>query len=721
MKSIKNFLSKPKNTISVAVLVLLAIAIPITGILNSQSQDIQQEASGVNSNSTPLGFGSQVGYDMASWRCKVIADANNEYSTGGQQTFSVMYNRCKTQFFADIDELASKNVKSVRLNPYIYQFIYDPNTQKYGELNSNINNLDEIINRFGQKGIKVHLVLNSVYTCSTTLPGQFDYKLFTDPTMQQQYLSGLSKFIDHYKNNTTIISYDLINEINSLIENEYASSAINQPTVCMTATPDQIKNFMSQMYDTAKKADKQPRAPGSHKFTFSLSVINEEKKAAYLDLLKDKVDFYDIHMYVGADKADNANNYYKDYPVLDKPVIHGEIGTDTTGTNVITDGNGQKCDSEPFTPGYPRQASADCQQKLLFNTQTWVEKAKVRNIDALFFHNWNNTNRFVYRTYKPNASGNFDTQSYAYTLSGDYITSQNNGGKCFGRLCDSISVTNTPTLGPSPTPNFNVIPPIPTNLRTGTITSNSVQILWNDNAINETYYRVAFTRNVSPQQWTFTNLVVNATSYIFTNLNPSSQYYFAVMACNTVGCSNTVNTSIISTIAGSPAPTEPPNYTVAPVKPSGLFYSNINNTSIKLNWNIVSNATRYDVAYTINKTPQQWSVIPNIPQGSSGYAVTGLTPNTPYYIGVRGCNSIGCSDYATGSSVNTLAAAATLTLTSSPTPTNTPTPTAAPKLACSASCTSNSQCATGYCHLLRGGTGFCRNLSCITSSSCVCN
>jgi hypothetical protein len=81
--------------------------------------------------------------------------------------------------------------------------------------------------------------------------------------------------------------------------------------------------------------------------------------------------------------------------------------------------------------------------------------------------------------------------------------------------------------------SYNV--PAPTNLRLGTVTLNSIQVLWNDNATVETYYRLG--RRPANGLWVFFTLPANTTSYTHSGLSAGASYYYEVQACDANGCS----------------------------------------------------------------------------------------------------------------------------------------------------------------------------------------
>src|SRR3989344_4860477 len=110
-------------------LLLIALALPAGLLIMKRQADIRSQAAGRYES---LGFPSKVGFDAASWRCRLGPNPNDEFITGGQLTFSLFYDRCKAQFFQDIDLWDKNNIRAVRLWPLLHQFVYNKETASYG-------------------------------------------------------------------------------------------------------------------------------------------------------------------------------------------------------------------------------------------------------------------------------------------------------------------------------------------------------------------------------------------------------------------------------------------------------------------------------------------------------------------------------------------------------------------------------------------------------------
>ncbi len=114
--------------------------------------------------------------------------------------------------------------------------------------------------------------------------------------------------------------------------------------------------------------------------------------------------------------------------------------------------------------------------------------------------------------------------------------------------------------------------------------------------------------------------------------------------------------------------------TAAPNAPSNLTSGIVTSSTIPLAW--VDNSADEDnfvVGYS-RTTVSNW-VFTNVAADSTSYIISGLTPGTSYYVYVKACNTLGCSNWSNGLTVTT-AGTATATPTPSPSPTATATPTA---------------------------------------------
>lgn len=94
------------------------------------------------------------------------------------------------------------------------------------------------------------------------------------------------------------------------------------------------------------------------------------------------------------------------------------------------------------------------------------------------------------------------------------------------------SIAVTFTVDPAPT---STAPAAPSNLDAENRGTTMVELTWNDNANNETEYRVE--RSLMPTSFsTIATLPANSTTYRDTGLLRNTRYYYRVLACNAAGC-----------------------------------------------------------------------------------------------------------------------------------------------------------------------------------------
>jgi titin len=97
-------------------------------------------------------------------------------------------------------------------------------------------------------------------------------------------------------------------------------------------------------------------------------------------------------------------------------------------------------------------------------------------------------------------------------------------------------------------------PTAPTNLQSSTLSYAKVQLLWNDNANNETDYYLERKNNSESSFIQIAHLSSNATSYLDTGLTPQTEYTYRVRAYNSSGYSDYSNWAVSTTSTGFSQP-----------------------------------------------------------------------------------------------------------------------------------------------------------------------
>jgi titin len=115
------------------------------------------------------------------------------------------------------------------------------------------------------------------------------------------------------------------------------------------------------------------------------------------------------------------------------------------------------------------------------------------------------------------------------------------------------TLTATPSLTASPTVTGgpSSAPAVPTNLHPGTVTSSSIQLLWNDNSTTEAAFQLTYQAQ-GAGGWQFKSGVAdglgpNTTSFTLSGLSAHTRYFFYLRACNSAGCSNWSNPTVADT------------------------------------------------------------------------------------------------------------------------------------------------------------------------------
>jgi hypothetical protein len=173
-------------------------------------------------------------------------------------------------------------------------------------------------------------------------------------------------------------------------------------------------------------------------------------------------------------------------------------------------------------------------------------------------------------------------------------------------------------------------PSAPTNLTASVISSSQINLSWQDNATNETGYKVERKTGTTGSWAEVTNLSAGSTSYTNTSLTDGTQYYYRIYAYNNAGGSGYSN----ETNAITPMNT-----------PNNLTASSSSN-QINLNWQDNSGS---ESGYRIERRTGLsglWTEITIVGSNTTTYNNTGLNEGATYYYRVRGYNSFVISPYS---------------------------------------------------------------------------
>jgi len=202
---------------------------------------------------------------------------------------------------------------------------------------------------------------------------------------------------------------------------------------------------------------------------------------------------------------------------------------------------------------------------------------------TLIWNNFSSNETALQVTYRPVNGVNFTTVDLAaatttWTQTGMTLGEAN---YYYVRACNLAGCSEwaSGVLGQAFTP-----PNPATNLRLGTVTTTSLQLLWDDNALIETSFQV-IQRLVTSARWTTLTVTgANIFQYTASGLLPGSNAYYAVRACRGNSCSTFSNVIIGHTpfeaesgagaavarprVFNAPLPV-PPAYHQPPEQPAG--------------------------------------------------------------------------------------------------------------------------------------------------------
>jgi hypothetical protein len=115
------------------------------------------------------------------------------------------------------------------------------------------------------------------------------------------------------------------------------------------------------------------------------------------------------------------------------------------------------------------------------------------------------------------------------------------------------------------------VPDAPSNLTANAVSSSQINLTWQDNSNNETSFEIW--RYQAGDRWiTLPFQSANVTSYADEGLSPSTLYYYAVRAVNSVGVSSWSSLASATTLSGQSSDTTPPNVSITS-PPSGSTYT----------------------------------------------------------------------------------------------------------------------------------------------------
>lgn len=365
----------------------------------------------------PLSTDTEVGFDSEAFTCdraRVQID----------KTFSLSYGGCRDQIAQQVQFLAQNSVRAIRIWPMVGQFfVHEPrstgNISYDNQLNSQyIANLDDFLNLLKQNKMQamVGLSTSGLDTCQGDDQVRFNWNILNDSNLRSQYLNGLKLFLDHYKNNTTIKSYDLMNEVNlvvgSLLRGSWERCGL--PVADANTKQTILHDLFQQLYSAAKNSD--PNHLFSYSFASNASLSGADLKSQYGAVQ----DYYDIHAYVppsncsdipqcantvkkqGKDYKDPKDWYDKTFtgfgfPPIDKSMmVQGETGVNASFSFDLA---GAPCEQPVTSQSFSGQMNDFCQQIYVITARQFMAEANTRGAKQVYFHGLWEHNTYAWVNY----------------------------------------------------------------------------------------------------------------------------------------------------------------------------------------------------------------------------------------------------------------------------------------------------------------------------------
>jgi hypothetical protein len=240
-----------------------------------------------------------------------------------------------------------------------------------------------------------------------------------------------------------------------------------------------------------------------------------------------------------------------------------------------------------------------------------------------------------------------DTVSpYQYTWA---ITGANNGAYAWKSTAFDAMGNSSSTVAVPVTVNIDVLPPSTPVLQSPTeLSATSVRLNWSAATDN--------VRVIGYRLYRDTSLIATIggeeTSFLDSGLAPETLYKYTVAAFDDMG-----NTSAMSPELSVTTPRR------ALLAPRGSL-SGVSPQSVGIRWTSVEGANRYTLAASLSVTSgHEFSLQREIPasEASDNESISGLSPNTTYYLYLNACNEFDCTDFVLLGSAVTHALAPALT------------------------------------------------------------
>ena len=181
---------------------------------------------------------------------------------------------------------------------------------------------------------------------------------------------------------------------------------------------------------------------------------------------------------------------------------------------------------------------------------------------------------------------------------------------------------------------FPLPPEKPTGLKATVVSTNQINLSWDDLSTETSYTLFRNTANDTNNLTNIDGLSTDITNYNDIGLTLDTTYYYWVKAYNTGGA---LGFSSVASNTTFPLP---------PEKPTGLEAISVSTNQINLLWNDLSTETFYILFRSVKNNTNAAKIVSKLSINNTYYKDTILEPDTTYYYWIKACNPGGSSPFS---------------------------------------------------------------------------
>lgn len=209
------------------------------------------------------------------------------------------------------------------------------------------------------------------------------------------------------------------------------------------------------------------------------------------------------------------------------------------------------------------------------------------------------------------------------------ITFANNGTYTWSATAFDAMANSASAVPVSVTVDIDGTPPsVPEDLSLSDVSASAIRLSWTPSFDHVGVAGYHLLRG----SVTIATISGDLSSYSDTGLSPQTAYSYALSAFDAAGNESDLSPAITGTTQRLPL-----------AQPIGALAA-VGTQSVELRWDPVDGATRYTLAASLLREPEEFS-LQSESVGSEG-SLSGLTPNTTYFFFGKACDEDRCSDFA---------------------------------------------------------------------------